>query len=62
MSIIGGDIMDLQNIWEKFLLKIKENIAPMLYETWFMDTKLFELKDDCAKVEVPMHVHKKHLK
>ena len=54
--------MDLQNIWEKFLLKIKENIAPMLYETWFMDTKLFELKDDCAKVEVPMHVHKKHLK
>lgn len=54
--------MDLQTIWEKFLLKIKENIAPMLYETWFLDTKLFELKDNCAKVEVPMHVHKKHLK
>ncbi len=54
--------MDLENIWGKFLLKIKENIAPMLYETWFMDTKLFELKDNCAKVEVPMHVHKKHLK
>ena len=54
--------MDLQTIWEKFLLKIKENIAPILYETWFLDTKLFELKDNCAKVEVPMHVHKKHLK
>lgn len=54
--------MDLNTIWEKFLNKIKENIAPMLYETWFMDTKLFELTDNCAKVEVPMHVHKKHLK
>ena len=54
--------MDLNNIWQQFLLKIKDNIAPMLYETWFMDTKLFELKDNLAKVEVPMHVHKKHLK
>ena len=54
--------MDLETIWQKFLSKIKENIAPMLYETWFLDTKLFELKDNCAKVEVPMHVHKKHLK
>lgn len=54
--------MDLNTIWEQFLSKIKDNIAPMLFETWFIETKLFELKDNVAKIEVPMHVHKKHLK
>ena len=32
--------MDLDNIWKSFLEKIKSNIAPMLYETWFEETKL----------------------
>ena len=34
----------------------------MLYETWFSETKLLELKGNSAKVLVPMPVHKKHLK
>lgn len=34
----------------------------MLYETWFMETKLAELNNETAKVIVPMHIHKKHLK
>lgn len=54
--------MDLENIWKSFLDKIKDEISPMLYETWFMETKLVELCDDTAKVVVPMHIHKKHLK
>ncbi len=54
--------MDLNNIWSSFLDKIKESIAPMLFETWFMETKLVELKEEIAKVIVPMHIHKKHLK
>ncbi|MCI9233186.1 MAG: chromosomal replication initiator protein DnaA [Bacilli bacterium] len=45
-----------------FLEKIKENLSPMLYETWFSETKLLELKGNSAKVLVPMPVHKKHLK
>ena len=54
--------MDLNSIWKSFLEKIKKNIAPMLYETWFEETKLIELDKKTAKVIVPMHIHKKHLK
>ena len=50
--------MDLENIWKTFLDKIKEEISPMLYETWFMETKLAELNNETAKVFVPMHIHK----
>lgn len=54
--------MDIQAIWNSFLEKVKDNISPMLYETWFAETKLISLEDNTAKIEVPMHVHKKHLK
>lgn len=54
--------MDLDSIWSSFLDKIKEEIAPMLYETWFVETKLFSLENGIAKIIVPMHIHKKHLK
>ena len=57
-----GDFMDINNLWNTFLLKIKENVSPMSYDTWFGDTKLLELADNKAKIIVPMHVHKKHLK
>lgn len=54
--------IDIQSIWNSFLSKIKDSISPMLYETWFSETKIISLEDDLAKIEVPMHVHKKHLK
>lgn len=54
--------MNLDNIWGEFLNKIKDKISPMLYETWFSETKLIDLNENTAKVLVPMHVHKKHLK
>lgn len=54
--------MDLDTIWNMFLEKIKENLSPMLYETWFSETKLLDLKGNVAKILVPMPVHKKHLK
>ena len=54
--------MNLDNIWNEFLLKIKDKISPMLYDTWFSETKLINLDNNIAKVLVPMHVHKKHLK
>ncbi len=54
--------MDNNHIWDSFLLKIKENLSPMSFDTWFAETKLYELKNNMAKVIVPMHVHKKHLK
>jgi chromosomal replication initiator protein len=54
--------MDVNGIWTSFLEKIKEVLSPMLYETWFSDTKLLELRDNLAIILVPLHVHKKHLK
>jgi chromosomal replication initiator protein DnaA len=54
--------MDINSIWNNFLEKVKENTNSMIYETWFMDTKLQELTNTTAKIIVPMHVHKKFLK
>lgn len=54
--------MDINNIWDLFLEKMKQQINPMHFETWFADTKLISLDENYAKVLVPMSVHKKHLK
>lgn len=54
--------MDINNIWNSFLEKIQEVLTPVLYDMWFSETKLIELNQEYAKVLVPMHLHKKHLK
>ncbi len=54
--------MDLNNIWSVFLAKIEGKVKPVLFQTWFKDTKLLNLTEDKALVEVPLDVHKKHLK
>lgn len=54
--------MNTDSLWKSFLEAIKQRIAPMLYETWFVETELISLDNNVAKVLVPMHVHKKHLK
>ena len=53
--------MDLNNIWNSFLEKIKNEIASISYETWFAETKLISLKDNTATVLVPYHSQKKML-
>lgn len=54
--------MNLENMWELFLQKIETKLKPILFQTWFKDTKLAELNDDYAVIVVPLDVHKKHLK
>lgn len=54
--------MDINTIWDMFLEKIKNELDPILYETWFSETKLYNLDNGIAKIIVPMPVHKKHLK
>ncbi|MFV0249815.1 MAG: chromosomal replication initiator protein DnaA [Bacilli bacterium] len=54
--------MNNTNLWNTFLDKIKNEISPVSFETWFLETKLFELSNNVAKVIVPMHIHKKSLK
>ena len=54
--------MDRNKIWNSFLERMKEELSPIAYETWFSETELYELCDNIAKVIVPMHIHKKNLK
>ena len=53
--------MDLNNIWNSFLEKIKVQIADIAFETWFSETKLISLNNKTATVLVPYHIHKKNL-
>ena len=46
--------MNLEIVWNNFLQKIKEDLTPLSYETWFQDTRLVSLKDNTAFVIVPM--------
>ena len=54
--------MDLNNIWNSFLEKIKIKVADIAFETWFKDTSLISLDNNKATVLVPFYVHKKMLK
>ena len=54
--------MDYNIIWDKFLSRMKNEIQPINFETWFEDTKLIEIENNTAKVLVPMPLYKKHLK
>jgi len=53
--------MDTDILWSNFLDRIKENISSFSYETWFKETKLYDLSDNTAIVIVPMNLHIKHL-
>ena len=54
--------MDKTKLWNSFLDKVKDELSPIAYETWFSETELYELQENVAKVIVPMHIHKKNLK
>ena len=53
--------MDLNNIWNSFLEKIKVQISDIAFDTWFSETKLINLNNKIATVLVPYHIHKKNL-
>jgi chromosomal replication initiator protein len=44
---------DPLNIWKACLLKIKENVSMMTYNTWFLPIKPVELSDSTLKVQIP---------
>ena len=53
--------MDLNNVWNTFLERIKSQISDIAFDTWFAETKLISLNDNTATVIVPYHIHKKNL-
>lgn len=44
---------DSINTWKACLLKIKENVSMMTYNTWFLPIKPIELSDSTLKVQIP---------
>lgn len=53
--------MNYDEIWNNFLIKIKDLVSPFSYETWFTDTKLVNINNNVATIVVPTNLHKKHL-
>jgi len=53
--------MDFSLLWKNILSKIEGEINSLLYQTWFADTELYELKNGVAKIFVPYSVHIKHI-
>lgn len=53
--------MDIDTLWEKFLERIKEQVVEFSYDTWFKESKLYDLSNNTATVIVPMKLHIKHL-
>ena len=47
-------------IWEKFLSIIKKRVSPLMYDTWFKESRLHSLDED-AVIVVSTTTHKKHL-
>ena len=54
--------LDYNLIWDRFLERIKQELEPINYETWFEDTKLIDIKDGTAKIQVTIPIAKKHIK
>jgi chromosomal replication initiator protein len=53
--------MDNSQLWNLFLNRIKEELSPVTYDTWFSETKIDHINDNIVTLIVPMHVHKKML-
>ena len=53
--------MDNNLLWDNCLEKIKEKLSPITFETWFSETKLYNIVENKVALSVPMHVVKKML-
>ena len=53
--------MNVDNLWENFLEKLKPQISSLSYDTWFKDTKLLSLDDNVAKILVDSPMQRKQL-
>jgi chromosomal replication initiator protein len=60
--LIRGGFVDLNFLWKNTLDKISSLVTPIAFETWFSKTTLIDLDGNLAKIKVPMHIYKKHLK
>ena len=53
--------MEIDILWTKILDQLKNELPSVSYQTWFEDTKLYELKNGVATILVPLAIHKAHI-
>ncbi len=53
--------MDNDVLWSKILDKIKFELNSLSFQTWFENTKLYDLTNGVATIIVPFALHKSHL-
>lgn len=53
--------MNIDNLWDNFLEKIKPKISSLSYDTWFKNTKLVSLDNNTAKILVDSPLQRKSL-
>ena len=53
--------MNVDVLWSNFLERIKDELSPVLFNTWFSETKLYKLHNENAYIIVPLSIHKKHI-
>ncbi len=53
--------MDVSNIWDNFLDKIKPEVSELSFNSWFINTKLYKIEDGTVIISVPMAIHLKVL-
>ena len=53
--------MLVEDLWNNFLSKIKNEINSASFNAWFNDLKLIKVDNDSLTIQVPMEIHKKIL-
>ena len=54
--------MNTENLWKNFLAEVAEEVSPTTYQVWFNDLILLKIDQNIIKIQVPMEIHKKHLR
>ena len=54
--------MKTQEVFNKFLAEIQEQVSPTTYATWFKGLELISMDDKNITIKVPLAVHKQILK
>lgn len=53
--------MNNDDIWLQFLDIIKKDLNPVSFDTWFRETKIYNISNEKITLQVPMSLHKKML-
>jgi len=57
-----GEVLKTHDLFKEFLIKISNEVSPIVYSTWFNDLKLINMDEKEIVIQVPLAVHKQILK